>query len=72
MLKKKLDAVIENRRTMNRKALRLVVQLVTISKDQSWAINTVLVGFRVMSAGMSTCNFLNVLAHSTVYHVQNG
>ena len=25
--------------TINRKALRLVVQLVTVSKDQSWCIN---------------------------------
>ena len=30
---------IAGSRTINRKALRLVVQLVTIAKDQSWGIN---------------------------------
>ena len=42
----KTDAVIENCRkcTINRKALRLVAQLVTISKNQSWGI-TMCVGW---------------------------
>ena len=56
---------IAGSRTINRKALRLVV----ISKDNLEAQICVLVGFRMMSAGMFTCSYFNVLAYSSFYFV---